>query len=585
MIKHEAELLEEIYGAAVGRSTAERLAKLLSEGSAKLTPPPSAGAARAACGPAADSGLPLDERDAVLITYGDQLREPGRAPLRTLATFAERYLDGAISSIHILPFFPSTSDDGFAVSDYESVDPGLGGWEEIEEIAAHRRLMTDLVLNHCSASHRWFRGFLSGDERFTDYFLSVAPGTDLSSVIRPRALPLLTPFETPSGTRHLWTTFSSDQIDLNYANPELLLEMIRVLFGYVRHGAQIVRLDAIAYLWKEIGHPSIHHPKTHAVVRLLRSLLTRYAPWVLLITETNVPHEENLSYLGEGDDEAQMVYQFALPPLVLDAVLREDAGHLRRWASGLPQGLASATYFNFLASHDGIGLLPVRNILTSDELSGVVEATKERGGLVSYRATPSGEVPYELNISYRDAVAEEGLPEQERARKFLASQAVLLSLLGVPGIYIHSLLGSGNWREGAESTGRNRSINREKLAYPALEAELRREGSLRRRIFDGYLRMLRVRQRPAFHPAGEQVVLPVEGPLFALLRRSPDGSDSVVCAINLSSRPQSIVVDPAFREELIDGGTLEGRIERGGRRLSLAPWQVAWLAAARSRPS
>ncbi len=570
MQSRERELLDFIYGRKAGGSIVQRLDRLMAAAFASLSPPRSS--------PGGHEALPLTQGDAFLITYGDQLKEPGVPPLRTLSGFVGRYLAGSLSGVHILPFFPSTSDDGFSVSDYASVDAALGGWGDIEAIAGTTRLMADLVLNHCSASHPWFAGYLAGDRRYRDYFISVPPTADLSAVVRPRALPLLTTFAGAGGPRRIWTTFSADQVDLNYANPEVLLEMVRILFSYVRHGVQVVRLDAVAYVWKEIGHPCIHHPKTHAVVKLLRALLGRYAPWVVLVTETNVPHEENLSYFGDGSDEAQMVYQFALPPLVLDAFLREDAGHLRQWAESLPPTAESRTYFNFLASHDGVGLLPARGILTEGELAGLIESVRERGGLVSYKATPDGEVPYELNVSYRDAVAEPGLEPERRARKFLASQAVLLSLAGVPGIYVHSLIGSGNWREGVERTGHARSINREKLAYAQLAAEFERPGSLRNLIFEGFSRMLRARRRPAFHPGGAQVVLPAERAIFALERTASDGSDRVLCAVNTSGRSVKLAVEGNFTVDLLGGGAFDALRAPGPRQVSLAPWQAVWLA-------
>jgi sucrose phosphorylase len=322
--------------------------------------------------------------------------------------------------------------------------------------------------------------------------------------------------------------------------------MMRVLLFHVRMGVRIIRLDAIAYLWKEIGHPSIHHPKTHAVVKLFRAVLEEAAPWVVIITETNVPHRENISYFGNMDDEAHMVYQFSLPPLVLDAFLREDAGHLRRWAAELPETGKTATFFNFLASHDGIGLLPAHGILSAEELENLAETVRQRGGRINYKATPEGEVPYELNITYLDAVAERGLDVSVRARKFLASQSVMLMLSGVPGIYMHSLLGSENYSEGVERTGANRAINRQKLEWETVRRELSDPASLRGRIFGGLLRHLRARRSsPAFDPAGEMEVLSLGRKIFGLIRRAPGGGDRVLCLVNVT--PDMVWADVPVR--------------------------------------
>jgi glycosidase len=295
--------------------------------------------------------------------------------------------------------------------------------------------------------------------------------------------------------------------------------MIRVLLLYIKRGARVIRLDAIAYLWKEEGTACIHLPQTHMVVKLFRALLDSIAPWVLLITETNVPHKENISYFGDGGDEAHMVYQFSLPPLVLHSFLTQDASTLTRWAADLRFPGGGSAFFNFLASHDGIGLLPAYGLLTQAQLDVLAEGTKERGGLISYKKTNQGAVPYELNISYLSAVTGPADPPALKARKFLASQAVMLAFRGVPGIYAHSLLGSENDHEGVEKTGSSRAINRRKLRLREIERELAQDGGLRRLVYEGYARLLKARSsHPAFHPQAEQRVLKADARLFALVR-------------------------------------------------------------------
>jgi len=557
-----------VYGRNVGLATTRRLESLIDSWRRKLPEIPGS----------PDGGVPADERDAIMITYGDNVQAPGEVPLDTLGRFASERLEGVVSGIHILPFSPYSSDDGFSVMDYRQVNPDWGDWSQVARIGAEFRLMADLVLNHCSSQGEWFRKFQDGDPRYADYFITVEPGTDLSAVFRPRALPLLHEFEVAGETRNVWTTFSRDQADLNFANPDVFLEFVDILLFYVSKGVRVVRLDAVGFLWKEIGTSCMHHPKTHEMVKLFRLVLAESAPGVILITETNVPHKENISYFGDGSDEAHMVYQFSLPPLTLDAFIRGDASKLTAWASSLPAPNPDYTFFNFLASHDGVGLLPTRGYLDSEELETLVETVKRRGGLVSYKSTPEGDIPYELNISYRDAVAESDLPPDARAAKFLASQAVMLAMAGVPGIYVHSLLGSGNWSEGVGITGVNRTINREKLAYGALCAELDDPGSLRHRIFSGFSLMLRARAaHPAFHPAAGQTVHDLGTAVFALTRRASDGR-TVLCLQSVSSEPRTLELPEDFAERgelrnLIDGGT---RTVLGGR-IDLEPWEVLWL--------
>jgi glucosylglycerate phosphorylase len=292
----------------------------------------------------------LTERDSMLITYGDQVQRGNEKPLQTLKDFCERYLDSVVNSIHILPFYPWTSDDGFSVVDYREIDKKLGEWKDVSAFRPKFTLMFDAVINHISSQSDWFQKFLQDDSEYQKYFVTVEGNPDLSQVVRPRALPLLTSFTTPSGEQKVWTTFSADQIDLNYKNPQVLLEILDILCLYIQHGAAFIRLDAIAYMWKEIGTSCIHLPQTHAIIQFLREALNQIAPHVNLITETNVPHVDNISYFGNGYNEAQLVYNFALPPLTLHTFHTNDATTLSNWAKTLTLPSDKTTFFNFLAS-------------------------------------------------------------------------------------------------------------------------------------------------------------------------------------------------------------------------------------------
>ena len=538
--------------------------------------------------PAADR---LSERDAVLITYGDQIGEPGRPPLQTLAEFAESHLQGLISAMHLLPFYPYSSDDGFSVIDYRQVNPDLGDWQDIRRLGRRFKLMFDAVINHISRHSGWFQGYLRGESPYRDYFISVEPEIDLSMVVRPRALPLLTPVETAHGTKHVWTTFSDDQIDLNYATPQVMLEILDLLLFYAAQGAELIRLDAIAYLWKEIGTPCIHLPQTHRAVKLFRAVLDAVAPDVLLITETNVPHEDNISYFGaplpDGrTDEAQLVYQFPLPPLVMHSILSGSARALSRWAAGLKPPAGETCFFNFTASHDGIGVMPARGLLTTDEIQALVDATLAHGGQVSYKANPDGSRSvYELNISYLDALSDPAADEplEVQVKRFVVSQAIMLALAGMPGIYVHSLLGSRSWQEGVAQTGRNRTINRYKFARATLERELADPTSLRRQVLDAYSSLLKARAaEPAFHPYGSQQVLSLNDGVFALLRTSPDGKGHALCLHNVSGHAQTADLRPAGLHSpgSIWVDLLTGReVPTGTSELTvrLSPYEVAWL--------
>ncbi|HMQ35909.1 MAG TPA: sugar phosphorylase, partial [Chloroflexaceae bacterium] len=480
----------------------------------------------------------------LLITSGNQASELGPPPLQTLGEVLDTTFAGTVSGVHILPFYPYTSDDGFSVVDYLAVDPALGTWEDVERLRGRYRLMFDAVVNHISASSAWFQDFLAGAPGAETRFHIMDPATDLRGVTRPRTTPLLTPFETPGGTRHVWTTFSADQIDLNFASPDLLLEMTGVLLEYVGHGAELIRLDAIGYLWKQPGTSSIHLPQTHRVVQLWRAALDAVAPDVLLITETNVPHADNISYFGDGTNEAQLVYQFPLAPLTLHAFATGDATRLSGWAAGLEPPTPTTTFFNFLASHDGIGVVPATGILRPEEVAALCAQIERHGGKVSYKNNPDGtQSPYELNCTWFDALSDPASDEPLglKVDRFIASQAIMLALQGVPGLYVHSLAGSPNDHAGLERTGRFRTLNREKWARAELEARLADPARREAQVLGRMAGLLRARRaEPAFHPNGVQQVLDLGGAIFGLERRPPGGGGAVICLHNGSGQAQTV---------------------------------------------
>jgi len=473
------------------------------------------------------------ERDALLISYGDMIspaaaKSPDGSALSRLGSFIDQRLPGLFSYLHILPFYPYSSDDGFSVMDYRAVDPALGSWSDVEALGRGRKLAFDLVLNHASARGVWFTAFKAGRSPYDRFFITRPLDYDASAVLRPRMHPLITPVCLDDGrTVGVWTTFSADQVDIDFSEPAVLAEFIDIILFYAERGARMLRLDAIAYLWKRDGTSCAHLPETHEVVRAIRAVLDGLGLDMVVLTETNVPHEENMSYFGNGD-EAHMVYNFSLPPLTLHAFATGDAGPLSRWAAGLrvPEG---GTMLNFLASHDGIGITPAHGLV--DSFDQTVAAVEERGGLVSYKSTPEGRIPYELNVSWVDAVARPGADNDERSRALVASYAVALAMDGVPAVYFHSMVGSRNWKEGPGQLGYHRAINRERPALDELEAALDDPRSLRARSLAGLSSLLRERaKRPAFSPSAPRKAMLSTGPVFVVERGS--GSGAILVAVN-----------------------------------------------------
>ncbi len=514
--------------------------------------------------------VPLSEEDSILITYGDTIRSAHDVPLAVLSRFLERH-GKAFSAVHILPFYPFSSDDGFAVVDPTAVDPDLGGWDDIENIARSHDLMFDAVINHISKSSRWFRGFSQGEDAFAAFFIEERADADYSQVVRPRSTPLFHEYETVAGKKRLWTTFSVDQLDLNYQNPCVLLRVLDILIRYAKKKARFLRLDAVGFLWKETKHPCIHHENTHRLIRIMRSVLDLAVPGTFLVSETNVPHEENITYFGENADEAHLVYQFALPPLVLHAYHKHNADILHDWSASLEKVPLNknTAFLNFLASHDGIGLRPVEGWLTDDDIDSLVAHIRQKGGLVSYRSAPGGQrTAYELNIDYFDALCEEEDTFDQGIRKFLGAHAVLLAMRGVPAVYLHSFLASGGNRALADSTGIPRRINRQKLDMETLEADLASSSSRRRVVLDNMKSLLAIRRRiDAFHPDAPQTEKWYDSRVFSFVREGK--TTRVAVLVNLARKEVRLDTD-LCGFDLFSGLCCE-------RTVNLQPYGYMWL--------
>ena len=507
-----------------------------------------------------------DERDAWLITYPDQFSRVGEHPLATLATLMSEQFEPWLDGLHVTPFFPWTSDDGFSVTDYLAVDPRYGGWEDIGALGGDRRLVVDGVINHLSAQSEWFQRFLAGDPAYRGHFRTADPGADLAATVRPRAHPLLTRFDGADGPVWAWTTFSADQVDLDYRTPALLLRVLGVLLEYVARGASVLRLDAVAYLWKQEGTTSINLPQTHAVIALIRSCVEAVDPSVLILTETNVPHAENVAYFGTGEaPQAHLVYQFALAPLTLHAVLTGDASHLRAWAGTVAPPRAGASFLNFLASHDGIGVRPAEGILEPAEIEVLVGATARGGGDVSRRALPDGGTAlYELNTTWYSAVAA-GHSEEAGLRRHLAAHAIMLALRGIPALYVQSLVAGENDHAGYARTGQPRRLNRRRFQdLDALRTALGSGEARAGAAWRGLRQMLEWRAAtPAFHPDSEQAILATPREVLGIERTAVGGERARVY-VNVSARHARVPVDGGWAD--VEGGAVE-----------LAPWSSRWL--------
>jgi len=521
-----------------------------------------------------------DQEDIWMITYGDSIRSDDHVPLQALSNFIHKHLSGVINGVHILPFFPYSSDDGFSVIDFSQVNESLGDWPDIESIAKDFHLMADLVVNHCSSRSWWFQNYKKCRDPGKDYFITVDDDYDISKVVRPRTSPLLREVETSEGKQKVWCTFSHDQVDLNYENPKLLAEMIKTIKLYLDNGVRIFRLDAVAFLWKKSGSPSIHLKETHEMVRLFRTLIEHHSEDAIIITETNVPNLENLSYLGNAN-EAHAVYNFSLPPLLLQALISGNSQHLKQWLATMPPSQMGTFYFNFIASHDGIGLRPAEGLLEQTEINELANCMKEFGGRISWRTNDDGQdKPYEMNITLYDAL--QGTlkgPDRWQNQRFMCAHGVMLALEGVPAIYIHSLLATQNYYQGVEHTNHNRTINRYKWNEENLEDILSCDNH-HATIFNEMKSLLAIRkQETCFHPNAEQFVLHICDEIFGFWRQNIDRTEKIFCLFNMTDQNMSLdltclnLPHDAPWVDLISKQVFEDVYET----ISLAPYQFMWL--------
>jgi sucrose phosphorylase len=532
-----------------------------------------------------DPALPADlwsQRDVALITYGDSIVDGGSKPLKVLRNFCETWLGSCVTWVHILPFFPWTSDDGFSVLDYSSVNQALGDWNDISDIATDYRLMADLVLNHCSSRSAWFENFKQGIDPGRGYFFTKGPSFDVSRVVRPRTSDLTMPVVTSEGEQQVWCTFSHDQVDFDFSNPDVLLEFTRIIRLYLDRGVRIFRLDAVAFTWKRSGTTCINLPEAHDLVRLLRALIEWVQPDAIIITETNVPNIENLAYFGQRD-EAHCIYNFALPPLLIHTLVEADSSRITRWLMSMPPAILGTTYFNFLASHDGIGLRPVEGLLSEGELDSMIDQLQENGALLSWREHADGtRTVYEVNVSLFDALKQSGEVVDRTLDRMILAHAILLGLEGVPAIYLHSFVATRNDLSRVENTGHNRAINRHQWALDELTGLLNDAKSQHARCLQAIKQLINMRQgQPAFHPNATQFTLNCGRSIFGFWRQSPDRAQSIFCLYNVTPTSTSIaaaslnLVGSDSWRDLISGETVDLFSE--DPTIELAPYQAVWL--------
>ena len=522
--------------------------------------------------------LKISEKTSVLICYGDSLLNGNKEKtIRIFRKFYKKKLDHLFEIIHFLPFYPSSSDSGFAVKDHYQVDKKLGDWSDISKFSKNTNIMADVVINHASSKGLWFKNFLTNRSPGKDYFLTVNKKFDISKVIRPRENRLLKKIGIFKKDNFIWRTFSDDQIDLNFRNPKVLLRFIKIMINLVNHGVTIFRLDAIAYLWKKSGSKCINLKETHEIIRLLRIVCDSLKSKPIIITETNLPENENLSYFGIKNDESHWIYNFSLPPLLVHSFLFEDSTYLNKWSKNLPQTKIGNNYLNFIASHDGIGMRPVEGYLDKKKLSKFFKRLKKNGGQLSYRKVQNASKKvYEANITLFNAFQKTDYDKRGKyfLERYISAHAIMIAFEGIPAIYFNSIFGTSNDEYKYIISGNKRDLNRYKWNKKRLENLLKNKNTKQSIFYHKIMNLLSIKkQNKAFHPNAKRENLNIEKKIFCFKRTSLDKKQVIYNITNLSSKNQKFNLNCNFKnfKNLLDKSKIN-------RKFELQPYETLWLS-------
>ena len=521
----------------------------------------------------------ISEKTSLIICYGDAVYSNEKSSIKVFQSFFQKNLKKYFDTIHFLPFYPSSSDSGFAVKDHYKIEKRIGNWSDLKRISKYNNIMADIVINHSSARGLWFKNFLKRKKPGKDYFLTVNSKFNTSKVVRPRDHKLLKRIKIFDKSDYLWRTFSPDQIDLNFKNPSVLLRFIKIMIHLINNGITIFRLDAIAYLWKENGTKCINLRQTHEIIKLLRIISNYLNVETVIITETNLPEKENLSYFG-NNDEANWIYNFSLPPLLIHALLFENNSYLNKWSKNLPVTKLGNNYLNFIASHDGIGIRPTEGILNNKSLNNFLKRLKKNGSKFSYRKVHNkSKKVYEANITVFDALKKSDYDPKGKffLERYVAAHAIMISFEGIPAIYFNSLFGKSNDEAKYIITGNNRDVNRYKWNYKNIKRKLSDNKTKQSIFYSNITNLLSIRRKQkAFHPNGKRHNINLGSKLFSFKRVSVDKKQSIICITNLSSKNQTA----KLKKELLNYRDLLNLKTKFKDKnlLTLKPFQTVWLS-------
>jgi len=521
----------------------------------------------------------VSEKTTMVICYGDSIYSKNKKHLKTFQAFFNKKLNKFIDTIHFLPFYPSSSDSGFAVKDHYKIDSKFGNWLNIKNFSSKAHIMADMVINHASARGLWFKNFLKEKKPGKDYFLLINSKFNASKVVRPRDHKLLKEINIFKKKEYLWRTFSDDQIDLNFYNPKVLLRFIKIMLNLIKNGVTIFRLDAIAYLWKKSGTKCINLKQTHEIVKVLRIVSDSLSIKSIIVTETNLPEKENLSYFG-NNDESNWIYNFTLPPLLIYSLLFENGTYLNAWCKKLPQTKKGNSYLNFIASHDGIGMRPLEGIINNQSIKKLLLRLKKNGSKFSYRKVNNNKKKvYESNITVFDAlkVSDKDKKGLYNFQRYMAAHAIMFSFEGVPAIYFNSLFGKSNDEARYVITGNNRDVNRFKWNELNILKKIKSNSSKEYYIFETLKYLLKIRKnQKAFHPNAHRTNINLGNNFFCIKRVSLDKKQTILCITNLTSKLQNAKINKKYNKfkNLIDSNVKTKILNS----INLKPFETIWLS-------
>jgi len=450
----------------------------------------------------------------MLITYADSFGKN----LKELKDMLDTYFKREIGSIHILPFFPSSGDRGFAPLTYEKVDPAFGTWEDIDDIAKDYELMYDFMINHLSRRSDYFLDFIEKHDaseykdmflRFKNFWPKGEPTKEEVAILNKRKphAPCEDIEFADGTTEKIWCTFSEEQMDLDM-NAEVTWDFVeRSLECLMNHGASLVRLDAFAFATKKYGTSCFFiEPEMWDLMKKVQDILDRRNIPMLPEIHDHYKIQEKIA------DHGYYVYDFALPVLVLHTIYSGSGKQLKNWLNICPRN-----QYTTLDTHDGIGTVDVKDLLTNEEIDEVCNKTLEQGAnfKMDFSAKANNKpVVYQINCTYFSAVGSE--------EAYLLSRAIQFFAPGIPQVYYVGLLAGENDYILMNRTDFPRNISRHNYMVEEIREEVKKP------IVRDLCKLMRFRNEyPAFDDAC--IIEDTEDHILKI-RRSSGGFEAILTA-------------------------------------------------------